>query len=103
MCGKYPIIQELCETILLIRLFGRALHSHQKKGVILSSGSDEIEFSPGPSVRETVSIESKYIVGEEMGEEVIARWSDLHICIRTLSKVAKLKQIRKEEKWSLLQ
>lgn len=67
--SKYPILPVLCETILPMRLFSKALHSHQKKGVILSSGSIEIEFSPGPSVRETASIESKYIVGVVTGEE----------------------------------
>lgn len=66
---------------MLIRLFGRALHSRQKKGVILSSGSAEREFSPGPSVRETVSIVSKYIVGEEIGgggDSEMIRFTHLH-------------------------
>lgn len=67
--SKCHILQVLCETILPMRLFSRALHSHQKKGVILSFGSIEIEFSSGPSVRETASLESKYIVGVDIGKE----------------------------------
>jgi hypothetical protein len=56
-----------------MRLFSRALHSPQKKGVILSSDGIKIEVSPGPSVRETASIESKNIVGVDIGGEGILR------------------------------